>query len=120
LWVIFRLIKVMGKGALDKVTLALFSLGIYMIAMLIIGWLSSKRIKNLADYVVAGRRLGLALTFGTLLATWFCTGTAFGGAAMAYLFGSAWGGSVYTTIWHILCQDHEKVKVSNHSRLLQI
>jgi len=71
----------------EKVTLALFSLGVYMTIMLFIGWLSSKKIKNLADYIVAGRRLGLALTFGTILATWFCSGTAFGGAAMAYLFG---------------------------------
>ncbi len=60
---------------------------VYLIAMLAIGFYSSRKIKGLADYIVAGRRLPLWLAAATLFATWFCGETAIGGAAMAYLFG---------------------------------
>ena len=45
------------------------------------------KIKSLSDFIVAGRSLGLAVTWGTILATWYCSGTALGGAMMAYLYG---------------------------------
>jgi SSS family transporter len=71
----------------DKVTLALIAVIVYSIGMLIIGWLSKERIRNMADYIVAGRRLGFWLAYGTITATWFCAGTVLGGAAMTYSFG---------------------------------
>ncbi len=52
-----------------------------------VGFWASRRVKTSIDYLVAGRRLGFWLTFGTILATWFGTGVAVGGAAMAYSFG---------------------------------
>jgi SSS family transporter len=60
---------------------------IYMVAMVGIGVYSSKRVKGISDFLVAGRRLGFILATGTLFATWFGAGTAMGGAANAYLFG---------------------------------
>ncbi len=72
---------------MDKVGLALGGVVAYIVITLIIGWLASRRIKGLADYIIAGRRLGLALTYGTILATWFGTGLAMGGASMAYSYG---------------------------------
>jgi len=45
------------------------------------------KIRRMSDFIVAGRSLGLAVTWGTILATWFCSGTALGGAMMTYLYG---------------------------------
>lgn len=71
----------------DKVTLALIAVVAYSIIVLIIGWWVKDKIKNMTDYIVAGRRLGFWLTYGTITATWFCAGTVLGGAAMTYYFG---------------------------------
>lgn len=72
---------------MDKVGLAFIGIGFYMVFTLIIGYWASRRVKGLADYIVAGRRLGYLLTYGTILATWFGTGLALGGASMAYSYG---------------------------------
>ena len=40
-----------------------------------IAWISSRRIRDLSDYLVAGRRLGTPLASLSLLATWFGAGT---------------------------------------------
>ncbi len=66
----------------------IFGVGIYMLIMLYIGYVASKKVSATADYVVAGRRLNLFLATGTMLATWFGAGTAMGGAGNAYLFGN--------------------------------
>lgn len=66
----------------------IIGVGIYMVFMLLIGWWASKRVKGTADYVVAGRRLGIFLGTGTMFATWFGAGTCMGGAGNAYLFGN--------------------------------
>ena len=70
-----------------KVQVALYATIAYLAAALFIGCFFSKRVRGFADYAVAGRKLGLALAFGTILATWFGTGVAVGGASMAYSFG---------------------------------
>ncbi|NPA98663.1 MAG: hypothetical protein GXO43_04720, partial [Crenarchaeota archaeon] len=72
---------------MDKVGLAFIGIGLYMALTLIIGYWAARRVKGLADYIVAGRRLGYLLTYGTILATWFGTGLALGGASMAYSYG---------------------------------
>lgn len=55
--------------------------------MLIIGYWSSKRIKNLADFLVAGRRLPFFLATATLFATWFGAGSCMGASGTAYSMG---------------------------------
>ncbi len=72
---------------MDKVTLAIVASAIYIAGVMSLGIWASRKIKNVIDYAVAGRKLGFWLTFGTILATWFGTGVAVGGASMAYLFG---------------------------------
>jgi len=73
---------------------------LYMVVMVFIGWWASRRVKGTADYVVAGRRLGLFLATGTMFATWFGAGPCMGGAGNAYIFGNQgvifdpWGGAV--------------------------
>ena len=40
----------------------IFALGIYFIMMLVIGWVASKRMNNLSDYMLGGRHLNAAVT----------------------------------------------------------
>ena len=68
--------------ALVGVTVALYLLG-----LLGLGALASRRIRNATDFVVAGRRLGLGLCTFTLFATWFGGGTMIGAAGAAYSGG---------------------------------
>ncbi len=51
---------------------------VYLIAMLLIGWYSSRRIKSNVDFMVAGRRLGPFLMAGTLAATEIGGGSSLG------------------------------------------
>lgn len=60
-----------------------WALGIYVVALLALSIYASRRVQDEGDYVVAGRRLPLFLTWGTLIATWF------GAAAMFAAAGSA-------------------------------
>jgi SSS family solute:Na+ symporter len=52
-----------------------WSMGAYLIVLVGISFYASKRIQGSEDFIVAGRRLGLALATATLLATWFGAGT---------------------------------------------
>lgn len=60
---------------------------IYITSMLVIAYWSSKRIKNLADFLVAGRRLPFFLAVATLFATWFGAGSCMGASGTAYSQG---------------------------------
>ena len=51
---------------------------IYLLVMLLIGYLSSKKIESNTDFVVAGRRLGPFLMAGTLAATEIGGGSSLG------------------------------------------
>jgi len=78
----------MELGAYPYASWVLVVLGAYLAGMIYVGWWASKRIKDVTDYVVAGRRMGIFWISGSLFATWFCAGTLMGGAANAYLFGN--------------------------------
>ncbi|WP_172330696.1 hypothetical protein [Mangrovicoccus sp. HB161399] len=60
---------------------------VYMGLLLRIGYWASKRVADEADFLVAGRRLGVPLMIGALVATWYGAGTTMGAAGMTYLFG---------------------------------
>ena len=76
-------------------------LAVYMGALLWIGWWASKRVSNEADFLVAGRSLGIPLTIGALVATWYGAGTTMGAAGAAYLFGTQ--GVVFDPYGAALC-----------------
>lgn len=76
-------------------------LAVYMAALLGIGWWASRRVSNEADFLVAGRRLGIPLMVGALVATWFGAGTTMGAAGASYLFGTQ--GVVYDPYGAALC-----------------
>lgn len=52
-----------------------FTIVLYLAATFSLAAVAHRRIDDLEDYVVAGRRLGLPLAAATLLATWFGAGT---------------------------------------------
>lgn len=76
-------------------------LAVYMAALLGIGWWASRRVSDEADFLVAGRRLGIPLMVGALVATWFGAGTTMGAAGASYLFGTQ--GVVYDPYGAALC-----------------
>jgi len=59
----------------------------YMVVMLFIGWWASRRVKDTKDYIIAGGRLGWALSIGTIFATWFGAETCMGSSATAFREG---------------------------------
>jgi SSS family solute:Na+ symporter len=71
--------------ALDPATIRLlaWALGGYVLFLLVISVYASGKVKDEADYVVAGRRLPLFLAWGTLIATWFGAATMFAAAEAA-------------------------------------
>lgn len=78
-------------------TSALIIVVVYLVAMLVIGWLVGKlKIKNSKDYMVAGRRMGLFMVAFSLSANNIGGGSTTGLAAKA--FGD-WGMSA---IWYVL------------------
>lgn len=72
--------------SLDSTSQTIFwiGIGIYLAAMLFIGFLCSRKVNSMNDYLVAGRRLPLWMATATLLATWFGAGSCMGVAASVY------------------------------------
>jgi SSS family transporter len=74
--------------------------GIYMLAMLGVGFYASKRSHSVADFMVAGRNLPLPILSMTVMATWFGGAMMLGGAGAAYDHGmlgviaDPWGGAL--------------------------
>ncbi len=62
-------------------------MAIYMLGMLLIGYLAAGKVKGMGDFLVAGRRLPLWMATATLLATWFGAGSSMGVAATVYSDG---------------------------------
>jgi len=58
--------------------------GIYLMAMLVIGALASRKANSAANFIVAGRRMPIWICSATLVATWFGGGTMMGAAGAAY------------------------------------
>lgn len=73
---------------------------VYMMAMLGVGYLASKRIKSTTDFMVAGRRMGPILMAGTLAATEIGGGSSLGVVENASTLGKAqWG---LSASWYVL------------------
>ena len=78
----------------------LSGVAIYMLAMLAVGYLASKRTHSVAEFMVAGRGLPVWLCSITVIATWFGGAMMLGGAGAAYDEGmmgvieDPWGGAL--------------------------
>lgn len=68
-------------------TILWFGIGFYILIMLLIGYISGRKVKDMNDFLVAGRRLPLWMATATLLATWFGAGSSMGVAATVYSGG---------------------------------
>ena len=58
-------------------------LSLYLVGLLVLSIVATKKVANEEDYLVAGRRLSLFLTWGTLIATWFGAASMMGAAENA-------------------------------------
>jgi SSS family transporter len=56
-------------------TLLGITIGIYVVAMIVLGVVATRKVEDTEDYIVAGRSLNLFFAWSTLLATWFGAGT---------------------------------------------
>ena len=76
-------------GGLSRQTLMILWIGIaiYFLILMGIGIWSGKHIKDMKDFLVAGRRLPLWMATGTLIATWFGAGSSMGVCATVYSDG---------------------------------
>jgi len=79
----------------------------YLVVLLTIGMIMSRRIKNKDDFLVAGRSLTAPILVGTLLATWIGSGDIFSVADLSYhhgftsLIGSAGGWMAFVIVFFI-------------------
>lgn len=65
----------------------------YMLAMVMIGWLVSRKQKTGDDFLLAGKNVPLLLSLGTTVATMVGTGSSMGAVGFAYHNG--WAGTLY-------------------------
>jgi solute:Na+ symporter, SSS family len=70
-----------------KMNLELIGITLYVLAMLVLGFYVSKRIKTDDDYFLAGRSLGPFLATFSIFATWFGAETCIGTAGSVYRHG---------------------------------
>lgn len=71
--------------------LILLGILLYVVLQLVVGVLVSRQIKSEADYLVAGRKIGLGLAMFSMFATWFGAETCVGAAGKFYAEGFAGG-----------------------------
>lgn len=72
-------------------TPVLYGIAVYVLVQLAIGLLVSRRIRSEADYLLAGRSLGLGLATFSVFATWFGAETVIGAAGSIYAHGLSGG-----------------------------
>ncbi|MGI9201123.1 MAG: sodium:solute symporter family protein [Woeseiaceae bacterium] len=65
-------------------TIILIGVSVYLLIMIAIGIVVSKRAASKDDFIVAGRKLPLWLCVPTIVATWFGAGTMLGAAGTGY------------------------------------
>ena len=67
----------------------LIGIVVYLLALVGVGFIKARSVKNSEDFMVAGRTLPWYVLVGTLLATWMGNGSLFGGAGLGYRNGLA-------------------------------
>ena len=68
-------------------TVILIGVSFYLLAMIAVGIVVSKRVGSQDDFIVAGRKLPLWLCVPTIVASWFGAGTMLGAAGTGYAGG---------------------------------
>jgi SSS family solute:Na+ symporter len=75
-------------GPIDLIIFAL-----YMIGMVVIGFIAQGKIETMDDFILGGRRFGLVALVGTIMATMIGSGMTMGAVGNAYKAGA--GGTVF-------------------------
>lgn len=81
-------------------TVIFIGVAFYLLAMIVIGAYASKKAHSVADFVIAGRGMGLWLCSMTVMATWFGGAMMMGGAGAAFddgmlgVIADPWGGAL--------------------------
>jgi SSS family transporter len=91
----------MDLGGYAYKWLVLIGILAFFAMRLAIGYWASRRVANVADYVVAGRRLPVYIAAASIMATWFAAETLMGAAATAYQSG--FQGVVFDPFGAVLC-----------------
>lgn len=65
----------------------ILGVGVYFLVMALIGYLASRRVKTMEDYLIAGRSLPFFLALPTVVATWFGAGSSMGVSGTVYSEG---------------------------------
>ncbi len=73
-----------GGLQLSTETIIFIGVAIYMVIMLCIGILASKKADSTENFIVAGRRMPIWIGSATIIATWFGGGTMMGSAGASY------------------------------------
>lgn len=79
----------MHSAILDP-TIGWAILGAFTVLWIMLGWYMGRSSKELDDYVLAGRNVGLALATATAMATWVTSNTTMAAPQLAYQMG-VWG-----------------------------
>jgi len=69
---------------MNRNVVEIISIVVYLLAMLVVGFVVSRKIKDSDDYLAGGRKMPLWLVTATLFATWWCGGTVLGASGTAY------------------------------------
>jgi len=80
------------ENAFDK-QLFFILFGLYMLAMVVLGWWVSRKQKSGADFLLGGRNVPFLLVLGTTVATMVGTGSSMGAVGKAYTQG--WAGALF-------------------------
>ena len=68
---------------------------------MVVGFWASKKVKNAADYIVAGRKLPVYIVGASVMATWFAAETLLGASSTAYQFGLQ--GVIFDPFGAVIC-----------------
>jgi solute:Na+ symporter, SSS family len=74
---------------IGHVNVYLITILVYLAGLIGVGVWIARRVRTSDDFMIAGRRLGLPVLVGTLLATWIGSGSIIGGAGLAWRSGFA-------------------------------
>lgn len=77
----------MKVGIIDMSSLFIAGISLYFLTMILVGYLASRRITTMHDYLIAGRRLPYFLAVPTIVATWFGAGSCMGVSGTVYSQG---------------------------------
>jgi len=72
---------------LNMTWIFIIGVGIYFLLMALIGYLASRKVKTMEDYLIAGRSLPFYLALPTVVATWFGAGSSMGVSGTVYSQG---------------------------------